>query len=493
MTLNSFFLIIRRQIQQKWGRFLLASCGIMIGIWAICLTTSLSLGLSDTIVKAINSQPFARQIQLTKTVDSKTSFTELTSAPVFEIVSPQKVDELKKFNQNIVEINKEGSLSFFIHSEENSSTNCLETSLMRNGDFSSDGEVGMGTQSDVPTSATQTGCINLTTTQNSFINFYENNKSNWYGKLTKPDKNEIVVCFKCGDANLGEKFGVDNPSDLLGKQIKIELQRAPDWFEVGKSVNVVNFESPRTLITESKIIDFKIVGVVDDRGQNIFSGGSNPIYLDQDYYSQAFQLANPELNPKNYAPIQYNVFVDSYQNLNEVIDDLRENKFLVFSLAQTLVNAIQIAFLVILIVLGLFGFVALVASLFGIINVMTISILERKKEIGILKSLGSRDRDIFLLFLFESILLGIFGWLLGVILALGSGQIIKNVFLYIIDNNSTWKDNLKTLNIESFSPSFPIYLLVGTFILAVVFTTISGVFPAIRAARQNPVEVLRSE
>ena len=73
MTFQSLLLILRKQISQKWARFLLASGGIMIGIWAITLTSSLSFGLSDTLVKAINSQPFAKEFVVGKNSDGKSS------------------------------------------------------------------------------------------------------------------------------------------------------------------------------------------------------------------------------------------------------------------------------------------------------------------------------------------------------------------------------------------------------------------------------------
>jgi putative ABC transport system permease protein len=124
---------------------------------------------------------------------------------------------------------------------------------------------------------------------------------------------------------------------------------------------------------------------------------------------------------------------------------------------------------------------------------MTISVLERQKEIGILKSLGSRNLDIFYLFLTESAILGLIGWFLGTALSLFFGFLISQGFRFFIDNNSEWKSNLEVLNIDSFSPTFPFWLLLGTLALSLIFTILSGVFPAIKAARQNPVEVLRSE
>jgi ABC-type lipoprotein release transport system permease subunit len=66
-------------------------------------------------------------------------------------------------------------------------------------------------------------------------------------------------------------------------------------------------------------------------------------------------------------------------------------------------------------------------------------------------------------------------------------------FKWYIDNNPSFADNLEVFNINDFAPDFPWWLVLGTLSLAVFFTVMAGVFPAIRASRQNPVEVLRSE
>jgi putative ABC transport system permease protein len=55
------------------------------------------------------------------------------------------------------------------------------------------------------------------------------------------------------------------------------------------------------------------------------------------------------------------------------------------------------------------------------------------------------------------------------------------------------EENLESLNITEFSPSFPWWLIGGTLLLALIFTILSGVYPAIKAGKQNPVDVLRSE
>ena len=89
--------------------------------------------------------------------------------------------------------------------------------------------------------------------------------------------------------------------------------------------------------------------------------------------------------------------------------------------------------------------------------------------------------------------LGFIGWSMGTILSLIVGGIVSLIFKFVFNSNADWKRNLEALNITEFSPSFPWWLLGGTLLLALVFTVLSGVYPAIKASKQNPVDVLRSE
>jgi len=499
MNGNGFFVIISRQFQQKWGRFILASAGIMVGIWAISLTTSLSLGLSDTIVTAINSQPFAREITVTRTETGQTSFFEVTEAPVFKPLSQSELAAIVDDNNSVVAASPDTDMNIFVHSSDQAQT-CVKDDVVltqnRGGQqFSPPSEQGVdpdaGQTEEVSQEEFDQNCQYFMVSAASFENFYENNRADWIGKTQLLSETEIATCFQCGDVNLSQKLGVANPEDLIGQTITIEYQRAPDVFEAGKVLDVANFDAQDTAITASNPLELTVAAVIDDRGDNVF--GPPPLYLDFIHFQRAFEVKNPDKDFTRYGALQNTVFINDFEELESTVNSLQQQEYLAFSLALTLISAIEVAFLVLTWVLAGFGFIALIASVFGIINVMTISVLERKKEIGILKSLGARDRDVFVLFFSESAMLGVFGWLLGMGLSLLVGVLISMGFDQAVAANPDWSESLETLNITDFSPTFPWWLFAITFVLAVSFTAISGVFPAISAARQNPVDVLRSE
>jgi len=132
---------------------------------------------------------------------------------------------------------------------------------------------------------------------------------------------------------------------------------------------------------------------------------------------------------------------------------------------------------------GIQAFIVIIASIsilvgaIGIINTMTTSVLERKKEIGIMKAIGARNKHIFFQFFVESGLMGLVGGILGIIF----GLIIGYAGTYGINS---------FLGSES-SPEINIILIVGALIGSFLIGAIAGIFPAMRAANQNPVEALR--
>ena len=128
---------------------------------------------------------------------------------------------------------------------------------------------------------------------------------------------------------------------------------------------------------------------------------------------------------------------------------------------------------------GIAGISLLVGAV-GIANTMYTSVLERTREIGVMKAIGAKNSDIAWIFLIESGLLGLVGGIIGVILGYGLSKTIE----YIAINH---------LNTTLLQVATPFYLIFGCLFFGFVIGAASGVFPAIQASKTNVVDALRYE
>lgn len=133
--------------------------------------------------------------------------------------------------------------------------------------------------------------------------------------------------------------------------------------------------------------------------------------------------------------------------------------------------------------MNFFAMIALLAASFGIVNTLIIAVMERTKEIGLQKALGLSRGKIFLMFSLESILIGFWGAIIGILSAIVSG-VIANRFLV-----SSYLPSFEGYDFFSFT--LPSIVSVLALVSAIAF--IAGVFPAFRASKLNPIESLRYE
>jgi putative ABC transport system permease protein len=197
-----------------------------------------------------------------------------------------------------------------------------------------------------------------------------------------------------------------------------------------------------------------------DVGEFVRAGGSaKPTYM---------ALTVRAKNPKNVLAIE---------------EAIKKMGFNTFSLLDA-TKSLRLVFTVFDLFLGLFGSLALTVASLGIINTLVMAILERRREIGVLKALGATDRDVRSLFFAEAGAMGLVGGVLGVVIG------------WLIGAALTWGTTfyLKRQDLPGVKISYvPWWLAAGAIAFAVIVSLVAGLYPAARAAKLNPVEALRYE
>jgi putative ABC transport system permease protein len=181
----------------------------------------------------------------------------------------------------------------------------------------------------------------------------------------------------------------------------------------------------------------------------------------------------PSLSVRAKSPTQVEALEASIKNLG----------FNAFSLLDAS-KSLRTFFSVFDLLLGIFGSLALAVATLGIVNTLVMAILERRREIGVLKALGAADSDVQQLFFVEAGVMGFlggifgvgFGWLLGRAITFGTNVYLKRQSLNPIELSSV-----------------PWWLVVGGLIFAILVSLAAGLYPASRAAKLNPIDALRYE
>ena len=283
--------------------------------------------------------------------------------------------------------------------------------------------------------------------------------------------------------DMAQQLSAENPGALIGQTLDLSYaQRDPvsgGTPEVISGVQVTRVSEP-----------FTIIGIVERDpapGANFGLSGVM-IPLEQAKRINATAIGNPQAFLQGAAPrargyATVTVRVTSAARTQDVQDQIKTMGYSTFSLNDALQGAKR-AFLLLDILLGLVGSIALAVSSLGIINTMVMSILERTREIGIMKAIGGSDRDVRGIFMVEAGTIGLIGGVAGLILGWAVGRLINfGANIYIARQGGT-AGNLFSL---------PWWLIGGALAFALFVSLIAGSFPARRAARLDPIQALRHE
>lgn len=170
------------------------------------------------------------------------------------------------------------------------------------------------------------------------------------------------------------------------------------------------------------------------------------------------------------------------EKMDGVKSELENIGFTAITVADE-VSMVRAFFDIVLVVLDVFGAIALIAAAIGIINTLFMSVTERRREIGLMKALGMSNAKVFLSFSVEAILIGFWGSIVGIIISMGLGITFNSIA------RDTFLSDFPTFQLVQFHPLSLVFII---FIIMLI-AFIAGTAPAYRAARANPIDALRSE
>jgi putative ABC transport system permease protein len=238
-------------------------------------------------------------------------------------------------------------------------------------------------------------------------------------------------------------------------------------------------------------LHLKIIGIVETEPAQGFGGFGNArllIPLDTASALRAAQVNDLRdiVRGSNQDKITYaslSARAKSPSQVDTLESSIKAMGFGTFSLLDAS-KSLKIFFTVFDSLLAIFGSLALSIATLGIVNTLITSVMERRREIGVLKALGASDPDVQKLFFVEAGVLGllggflgvVFGWLIGHALTLGTNAYLK-------------RQNLNSIELTS----VPWWLILSAIGFAIVVSLAAGLYPASRAAKLNPVDALRYE
>jgi len=182
----------------------------------------------------------------------------------------------------------------------------------------------------------------------------------------------------------------------------------------------------------------------------------------------------------------YNQLVFRLQNPSQQASAeaaIKKMGFNTFSLVDA-TSSLRQVFVVLDLFLGAFGSLALAVASIGIVNTLVMAILERRREIGIMKAVGASDMDVRKIFLAEAAVLGFAGGVLGITLGWAIGKIINFGANIYLQNQGQPPQQIWFV---------PLWLVGAALAFSVVASLLSGAYPAARAARLEPLDALRYE
>ncbi|HEY3770969.1 MAG TPA: ABC transporter permease [Candidatus Angelobacter sp.] len=300
------------------------------------------------------------------------------------------------------------------------------------------------------------------------------------------------------------KLTQDQASQLLGKYIvlryhkreagesaplsgKITKKGEPDPDDVDNADGAQGQDQQSFNLVPQQL-KLKIVGIVSSEPNRGLRQGRTPVFLplamaeslDMVQAGELWSTLRPT-DTKTY--IALIVRVAKSKAVSQVEEDIKKQGFSTFSILDAS-KGITNFFKFLDLFLGIFGSLALAVASLGIINTLVMAIMERRREIGIMKALGASDGDVKRIFFFEAGTMGLLGGAVGTGLGWMIGKVINLVTNIYLQRQDVQPENFWYV---------PLWLVIAALAFSVFVSLFAGLYPASRAAKLNPVEALRHD
>lgn len=274
---------------------------------------------------------------------------------------------------------------------------------------------------------------------------------------------EYFTIFKSFELSDGRSISRgDGAVAVIGAKVAHPDDEDEPIFEVGDRINLkVRVEG------EERKMMFRVVGIFKEMGGSFGSDEDTSIVIPLRVCQQLYDVGG------EFEFIAASV--DDFDHVNEVVESIEDkiNDSIMVMTQESILNIIGDVLGTIEAVLGGIAAISLVVAGVGIINTMTISVMERTREIGVLKAIGAKSRDVLLMFISEALITGVIGGGTGALF----GMVLSKAVGRFINMPAATSFNLG----------------IGVVAFAAIVGVISGLYPAWRAANLNPVDALRYE
>ena len=524
----------------KWGRTLITAFASSIGIIGIALILSLSNGFDIQIdefeANTLSSLPIGITPQVANVESSRIESNKNSKKEDKEKGKYPDIDYMIPYDASVnlkTHINKiDKEYIDYIENIDHDLVSAISYYRMTNINLLVDVN---GKKQSISSSSINMSALPKNLGKNTYI---KDNYDLLAGKFSE-NKNEVVLVLDSKnriDTTLLDALGIDSKvkkvsyNELIGKEFKI-VKNNDYYINLGNDTYIPN-QNYEELYNNENNITIKIVGIIrgkkgnklanimtvmaENMGMNLVSniGYEDELISEIVANNENSDIVKSQINNDNNCvfmggapfeninltkemaltmlgandlPMMVNIFTKDFDTKNDILNYLdeynngkdEENQIIYIDYAANVSDLTSNIMNAVTYVLIAFSAISLIVSSIMIGIITYISVLERTKEIGILRALGARKKDVTRVFNAETFIIGLTSGLLGIIIAR----------LLLIPANAILLELTDLENVARMNPYHALLLI----IVSLILTLIGGFIPAIVASKKDPVEALRTE